>query len=157
MEKIDDDKSWDISLDLNKVGKLIFNETDAEHLKSFETKSIDDFLSLQKSIKNKVKNLKNDLIANAEEALQIISKNGLEYSDFKSSWFPKFLLKIQKGDLNIDFKAAWKQKFDSEPLYAGKCEANKKSQLDSLQPQFVSHFNSIKANTYSYQLFKQCL
>ncbi|MFK7811463.1 MAG: UvrD-helicase domain-containing protein [Maribacter sp.] len=152
LEKIDDDKSWDIALDLNKVGNLIFNETDAQHLKKFENKSIDEFLGLQKSIQKQVVKLKKELIDDASRALEIINENGLEHSDFKSGWFPKFMIKIQKGDLNIDFKAGWKQNFDSTPLYAGKCDAAKKPVLDGLQPQFVSLFNSIKNNTYSYQL-----
>ena len=152
LEKIDDDKSWDITLDLNKVGSLIFNETDAQHLKKFENKSVEEFLELQVSIQKKIVGLKKELINNAELALKIISENGLEHSDFKSSWFPKFIIKIQGGDLNIDFKAGWKQNFESEPLYAGKCDANKKPILDSLQPQFVSLFNSIRNHTYSYQL-----
>ena len=152
LEKIDDNKSWDIALDLNKIGKLLFNETDSQYLKKLENKSIDDFLELQKIIKNKIKTLKKALIDDASQALQIISTNVLEHSDFKSSWFPKFMLKIQKGDFNIDFKAGWKQNFDSQPLYAGKCDADKKPLLDNLQSQFVSLFNSIKSNTYSYQL-----
>ncbi|MFK7812386.1 MAG: UvrD-helicase domain-containing protein [Maribacter sp.] len=151
LEKIDNDKSWDIAIDLNKVGNLIFNETDAQHLKKFENKSIDEFLRLQKTIQEKVINLKKELVADAARALEISIENGLEHSDFKSSWFPKFMLKIQNGDLNIDFKAGWKQNFDSEPLYAGKCDAAKKLILDGLQPQFVSLFNSIKDNTHSYQ------
>jgi len=154
LEKIDDDKSWDISLDLNNVGKLIFNETDAAHLKKFEHKGIDDFLKLQITIQKRIATLKKTIVTEASRNLQIIDENGLEHSDFKSGWFPKFMLKIQKGDLNIDFKAAWKQNFDSEPLYAGKCDASKKPILDDLKSQFVSLFNSIRNNTYSYQLLK---
>ncbi|TMM59145.1 ATP-dependent helicase [Maribacter algarum] len=152
LEKIDDDKSWDITIDLKKVGNLIFNEADAEHFKKFEDKSIDDFLKLQKTIKKNISGLKKAIVADASQNLQIIDKNGLEHSDFKSSWFPKFMLKIKSGDLHIDFKAGWKQNFDSEPLYAGKCDAAKKPLLDGLQSQFVSLFNSIKNNTLSHQL-----
>ena len=151
LEKIDDDKSWDIALDLNKIGHLLFNETDAQHLKKFENKSIDDFLELQRTIQKKIITYKNKIVTDAAKILQTINDNELEFSDFKSSWFPKFMLKIQGGDLKIDFKAGWKQNFDSEPLYAAKCDAYKKPILDGLQSQFVVLFNSIKDCTYSYQ------
>ncbi len=152
LEKIDDDRSWDISLDLNKVGQLIFNENDGQHLEKFKDKSIDDFLELQKVILNKITYHKKNLVDHATQSLKIITENGLEHSDFKSGWFPKFLIKIQAGDLKIDFDAKWKQNFDSEPLYAGKCDANKRPLLDNLQPQFVSLFNRIKKTTRLYQL-----
>ena len=154
LEKIDDDKSWDISLDLNKVGKLLFDENNAEHLKQFAEKSIEDFLELQKTIKQKIEVLKSEILKHSSQILTIINENGLEFSDFKSSYFPKFILKIQQGDFKIDFNAGWKQNFDSAPLYAAKCEAGKKSILDGLQPQFVAHFNTIKQNTFEFQLLK---
>src|SRR5690606_11244060 len=47
MEKIDEDKSWDIAIDLHKIGKLLFNENQAPHLKKLEGKTIDDFLGLK--------------------------------------------------------------------------------------------------------------
>ena len=154
LEKIDDDKSWDIAFDLNKVGNLIFNETDIQHLKKLENKSIDEFLVLQRTIQKKIHNLEKTIASAASQALQTIDDNGLEHADFKSSYFPKFILKIQKGDFVMDFNAAWKQNFDSAPLYASKCDETKKSILDNLQPQFVLHFNAIKHSAYSHQLLK---
>jgi ATP-dependent exoDNAse (exonuclease V) beta subunit len=154
LEKIDDDKSWDIAFDLNKVGNLIFNETDIQHLKKLENKSIDEFLVLQRTIQKKIHNLEKTIASAASQALQTIDDNGLEHADFKSSYFPKFILKIQKEDFVMDFNAAWKQNFDSAPLYASKCDETKKSILDNLQPQFVLHFNAIKHSAYSHQLLK---
>ena len=153
LEKIDDDKSWDIALDLNKVGKLIFNESNNPHLKQFENKKIEDFLDLQDAIRASIKSISAQIRADAAQILLIINENELEYSDFKSSWFPKFILKIEQGDFNIDFKAGWKQNFDSSPLYSGKCEPAKKIILDGLHPQFIVLFNTIKENTFSFQLF----
>ena len=154
LEKIDDDKSWDIGIDLNKIGKLIFNETNSQHLKKFEEKSIDEFLELQKTIQNKLNKLENTIVSTASDTLGIMDANGLEHTDFKSSWFPKFLLKIQAGDLNIDFKAGWKQNFDSEPLYAAKCDEVKKVILDGLQSRFAYEFGTIRTSSYSYQFLK---
>ena len=154
LEKIDDDKSWDIALDLNSIGKLLFNESNVEHLKNFENKEVDDFLILQKSMQKKIKLLKEEMKNDASKALQLITENGLEYTDFKSSYFPKFMIKIQQGDLKIDFKSGWKQNFETNPLYAGKCDPNKKIILDQLHSQYILLFNALKLYFTSYQLAK---
>ena len=36
LEKIDEDKSWDVSKDIKKAAKLIFNENDASHLEKLK-------------------------------------------------------------------------------------------------------------------------
>jgi len=154
LEKIDDDKSWDIALDLNKIGKLLFNETNAIHIKKLADKEIDDFLNLQKMLKKRISSIEQKFIEDAKYALQLIDNNGLEYANFSASYFPKFLLKIEQHDFNIDFKAAWKKKFEEAPLYPKKCDENTKTILDGLHSEFIQIFNNIKANTYTYQLLK---
>src|SRR5690606_25224762 len=49
MEKIDEDKSWDIAIDLHKIGKRLFNENQIPHLKKLEGKNIEDFMALKNS------------------------------------------------------------------------------------------------------------
>ncbi|MRX63067.1 UvrD-helicase domain-containing protein [Maribacter luteus] len=144
LDKIDEDKSWDISFDLNKIGKLIFNETNIRHIDLLKQKSISDFISLRKSIEEKIKRFKSDLISNAEESLKLISDNGLDHGNFKSGYFPKFMIKITNGDLDFDFGAAWKQNFDTAPLYAKSCPDGSKVILDGLQPQLSAIFKRLK-------------
>ena len=38
LEKIDEDKSWDVTKDIKKAAKLIFNENDASHLEKLKKK-----------------------------------------------------------------------------------------------------------------------
>ena len=63
-----------------------------------ETKSIDEFLRFQNTILYKLSMLEKTIVSTASEALRTMIENGLEHTDFKSSWFPKFLLKIQEGE-----------------------------------------------------------
>ncbi len=152
LEKTDDDKSWDIAIDLSKVGKLLFIETNAPHLKTLAGKEIDDFLRLQTEIKTKRTRIQSQMIASASAALELIDENGLEFSNFSSSYFPKFMQNIQEGGLDIDFKAGWKQNFETLPLYPKSCRAETKALLDALQPNLVHLFNTIKDNYHGYQL-----
>ncbi len=152
LSKIDEDKSWDISFDLCKIGKLLFNETNFGHLDYLGEKKINDFIALREIIQGKIKKHKRDLIANANESLSMIQENGLTHGDFKSGYFPKFMTKIANGDFNLDFSAGWKQHFDTGPLYIKSCPEHIKSIIDGLHPRFSVIFTNIR-ETYNQALF----
>ncbi|MGY8915452.1 MAG: UvrD-helicase domain-containing protein, partial [Flavobacteriales bacterium] len=144
LEKANEDKSWDISLDLAKIGKLLFDENHADHLKQIADKEIGDFLVLKKKIRSNIAKNELELHSTAHKILEIIHTHGLEFSDFKSSWFPKFIAKIADKNYVMDFKAGWKQNFASDPLYTKTCPNATKAVLDSLHPQFTELFHIIK-------------
>ena len=54
IEKADDDKSWDVSYDLNKISKLLVNENDIPYLEPLEGKTLKDFKSLKTLLKTKL-------------------------------------------------------------------------------------------------------
>ncbi|MCP4976482.1 MAG: UvrD-helicase domain-containing protein [Maribacter sp.] len=144
LEKINEDKSWDVSFDLNKIGKLLFNETNTEHLKLIRDKNLIDFENLKKVITEHIKDYKHELIENASKALLLIQENGLVTTDFKSGFFPKFMMKIESGNIGLDFGAGWKQNIETETFYTKSCPEDVKAKLDGLHPQFVNIFNKIK-------------
>ncbi len=112
LEKIDDDKSWDIANDLNKVGKLLFNETNIPHLKKFENKTLDDFLQLQKTIKKAIKEKEQAVKLIAEAVLDLIDTSGLNTTDFPRETLPNHFKKMRDGV------------FEPAALYANKLEEN---------------------------------
>jgi ATP-dependent exoDNAse (exonuclease V) beta subunit len=144
LEKIDDDRSWDIAFDLTKIGKLLFNENNVTHIKNLENKSIADFSALKKNISKAISKCQKEIITHANLSLQLIESNHLEFSDFSSSYFPKFLTKIAEGNLNQDFKSAWKQNFETKPLYNKTCKEPTKSTLDVLHAEFSIIFREIE-------------
>ncbi len=100
LEKIDDDKSWDITMDLNKTGKLLFNETHAKHLKRFVHKEIDDFLGLRKVILGNIRQLEEQALSKCKEVLQLIDETGLQPTDFPRETLPNHFKKIIKGEFS---------------------------------------------------------
>jgi len=70
IQKLDDDKSWDISLDLKNVAKIILNETDANHLKSLNKVSINEFKTLKETLQKENKKI--------EEAFKVVGKRVLK-------------------------------------------------------------------------------
>ncbi len=154
LEKIDDDKSWDIGIDLFNIGKLLFNETHAQHLDKLKDKGIDDFLVLKGTLRKRSTVLKERLVETAVETLRLIDKEGLETSDFTGSYFPKFLMKIADGDLNMDFTAGWKQNFETATLYNKTASENVKTALDRLHPEFTTVFNALQTGYYELAFLK---
>ena len=112
LEKIDDDKSWDIGIDLTKIGKLLFNETNTPHLKKLANKNIDAFLNLQNSILKKVKNSEKNIQSIGESVLKLIDDSGLNSTDFPRETLPNHFKKIIDGV------------FDATKLYNNKLEEN---------------------------------
>jgi ATP-dependent exoDNAse (exonuclease V) beta subunit len=144
LEKANEDKSWDISLDLAKIGKLLFDENHSDHLKQLADKKIGDFLVLKKKVRSNITENEEKLLSSAQKILEIINNHGLEFVDFKSGYFPKFITKIVEKNFVMDFRAGWKQNFENEPLYTKKCPNTTKAVLDSLHPQFTELFHIIK-------------
>ena len=69
LEKIEDDRSWDIGFDLLKIGKLIFDENNAEHLKHLKDVELGDFLKLQSHLKSQTKIVEKKIIELASSSL----------------------------------------------------------------------------------------
>jgi ATP-dependent exoDNAse (exonuclease V) beta subunit len=110
LEKIDDNKSWDIAFDLKKIGTLLFNETHAYHIKNLENRTLDDFIGLKKHIRSEIKSLEKKAVLFAFDALEIIKASGLEANDFPRETLPNHFKKISTSE------------FDPYKLYNNKLE-----------------------------------
>lgn len=96
LEKIDDDRSWDVSRDLLEIGKLIFSENHAYYLENYRHKSINEFLDFKKGISDEVEKVENEMVLLAENTMKLINENGLEFTDFTGAYFPKFISGIAR-------------------------------------------------------------
>ena len=154
LHKIEHDKSWNIIYDLKKSAKLLFNENHYPHVSALKTKKIADFEALKIFLINSIKTLSETISQNADDILQLIQKSGLEFSDFKGQYFPKFMATLKSGSYKVDFNASWKQNFETLPLYKSTCDDHTKAKLDSLHPYFSKMFRTIETAVYDLQFFK---
>lgn len=155
LEKVDDQKSWNITKDLKDIGKLLFSENHYPHLQKLQHKSIADFSILKKDLKTAIATLEKGMQTKATESLSLMEKNGISHTDFSSSYYPKFMVKISKGDLSsIKWDAKWQLNLAEQKLYPKKCDANIQDLLDALQPQFVTLFSEIKEQYFTYKFLK---
>ena len=151
LEKIEDDRSWDIGFDLLKIGKLIFDENNAEHLKHLKNVELGDFLKLQSHLKSKVKTLENKIVELASASLDIIIDYGVEFKDFPRETLPNHFIKIKDGNFNPTL--LYNNKLE-ENLIEGKIlKANIKNPPLELSPLLLNKYQNIKQLIYKRGLF----
>ena len=85
IEKADDDKSWDISFDFNKISKLLVNENDLFAINTLKKKTPNDFKVLKKQLAEQVVEAEERIVNIANSALTLIDESGLQYNDFSGS------------------------------------------------------------------------
>jgi len=144
-EKIDNDKSWDISRDFYEISKLLLSENDREYLKKIKSRSLEDFAALKKHF-NTSRNEKSKVITDkAQRLLQFIDGNQLEHAHFTRKYLPNALSKIAEADFNVNFDTKWVQNLGQEPLYTKTQKEGIKAILDQIAPEIILQFNAIKA------------
>ncbi|MCJ7465758.1 MAG: UvrD-helicase domain-containing protein [Maribacter sp.] len=154
LEKIDDNKSWDVAYDLNKFGKLLFDENQSPHLKKLQNKPLSDFLELKKVLRKGIVAAEKTIIGDATEVLRLITENGLVFGDFYKKQLPDFMVLLRDQKPNVNFDAGWKNDFENSPLYVKNCPDDVKSTIDALTPSFIELFDTIRSNHMHWSFLK---
>ncbi|MGB5236657.1 MAG: UvrD-helicase domain-containing protein [Flavobacteriaceae bacterium] len=97
LDKTDEDKHWNVAADLQKIGKMLFRENDMVYLQGLENRSIQDFIALQKRIKNDILVLQTIAREKAGEVLELITTSGKKEEDFPRRTLPAHFKKIIEG------------------------------------------------------------
>ncbi|MGB0295047.1 MAG: UvrD-helicase domain-containing protein [Flavobacteriaceae bacterium] len=98
--KADQDKSWDVAYDLNKVAKLIYNENHHEPLRETANKTWDDFQALEKILVSNKENLSQQLIVNTQKLQERLSSFKISQASFSHGELPKQIAKVLKREWN---------------------------------------------------------
>ncbi|MEM6719853.1 MAG: UvrD-helicase domain-containing protein [Bacteroidota bacterium] len=156
LEKADDDKSWDIAFDLNKIAKLLLNENEKPHLRKLKNKTLEDFSELKELLKKKIQTTTKALSKVGNEVLQLIGNAGLEFDDFLRGTLPKHFQKIANKDFNE--KSLYGNKLADNlangSIYKKTLDPDKASTIDSLLPELTEHYHSCKEKVYHLSFLK---
>lgn len=152
LQKLDDDKSWDISIELKKFAKIILNENHASHLRELEQVSSDTFLNLRKSLLRENKKIETEYETLGLEGLNLIQENHLEFSNFSYGELPKHFEKLTKlrrlkpEDLKFEGRLN-KTIEENKNLYAGSANNDIKQLIDSISGDLQTvYYNSKKTH-----------
>lgn len=146
MEKIDEDKSWDIGFDLLKIGKLLLDETNTYHIQRFGDKGLSDFLSLQKHIQSLIQPTEKKVQKLAEETLAYIESNGVEETDFPRKTLPNHFRRILSGVYNPS--QLYKNKLEDNLSSGNILKAGLENPSEDFAQKILQKYLSIKNQIY---------
>lgn len=139
-EKTDNDKSWDITLDLKNISSILKSENDLTHFEKLKDKTLVDFFNLKNTLFSLKTQYQNQLHQLSNEFFDVLSKNNLDVSDFNGKYLPNYFQKIANHNFNVLTGAKWQQNFNSVPLYPKRVNTSTASTIDSLKQKFVKLF-----------------
>jgi len=157
LQKTDDDKSWDIAIDLRKAADLLTNENDAKHLEPLKKRSLKDFTNLRKKLKGTVATIKEEIAQNANEVVDLLHKHQLDRNHFSGGYLFDFFHKIAIGEFRLNYSTAWQNNMEEKPLYPSRVVGDKARIIDDLVPVFKEAFRRIKLDVNRYSLLQNIL
>ncbi len=146
--KSDNDKSWDIALDLNKSAKLLTEEPAIPFLKAISNQDLKAFAAFKRTIEDTKRDLEQHLVEAAKSILNAIKSEGLVFTDFSRSSVPKYFSALASKSFNVNLDAAWQNNIETAVLYTKKTADSAKVKIEALQPKIVSAFLNTKAAIY---------
>lgn len=156
IEKADDDKSWDVAFDFNKISKLLVREDDIPYINAIKDKTLEDFKALKNQLQSNIKTTQELIVLQAQNVLTLIEESGLQFNDFSGSYLPKHFQKLADGNFAVDFVANWQLDLGSKTLYPKRVKPDIGSIIEALQPQIATSFSETKKALFHYKFLNAC-
>ncbi|WP_019037189.1 UvrD-helicase domain-containing protein [Psychroflexus tropicus] len=145
LDKVNDDKSGDVSRDIFEAATLLLNEKDEAYINALSDFKLEDFKTLKSNLENDIESLNNQLKINGEDFLEVFNQNGLETTDFMRGSIPNYFKKLREGHYPSKFDSAWQTQIENEESYVKKNQkAEKKQIIFSMKKLIVEKFISSK-------------
>ena len=143
LHKADDDKSWDIALDLYKVSRLLLNENEVEHVSKLKDKSLEDFDKLKVILEEKLTHAKNEIVSQSKVILNDFENNGITESDIKS--VVVYFSKLANEDFSVKYGSVWQTKLiNGDTLYPKRVSGVVADSIDEMQSNISLVFQNTK-------------
>jgi ATP-dependent exoDNAse (exonuclease V) beta subunit len=147
LQKVSEDKSWDISKELNKIAKILLDENAQEQLQKLESKSLEDFKKLHTHLAIRRKEIAALFVKKGTKGLELIDQIGVKHSDFSYGDLPKFFQRLvsfasQKTE-NIKFEGRLHKLMSDETFYTAKTSPAAKAAIDAVATEFLALYQDI--------------
>jgi ATP-dependent exoDNAse (exonuclease V) beta subunit len=147
LDKTDDDKSWDISRDLNEFAKVLLNEDDIKHFRVLADKQLEDFTNLKTKLFTHQKELKEALKNVGIACLELIENHGLEHKDFMRGTIPKFFSDLSVVSVKIDFLKrgeTLEKAIENNQYYSKSTSEVIASSIENIVPEIINLYKKAK-------------
>lgn len=157
LEKADDDKSWNISQDIAKASKLLYDENDVKHVSILKQKTLDDFITFKNQLVFFKKKLSEEIETLADNTLRLLDENGLEHSDFLRNILPNHFLKLKAGNYDAYGNHLQENLEEGKGLYTVKTTNSIVLIIDKLIPKLLANYLNIKEKVFRYDCYDSIL
>lgn len=148
ISKSEDDKSWDIALDLFKSAKLLTQETALPYLEVLSMQKLDAFDELETNLNKEYNIIERQTLEAATQILGLIKARGIQATDFTRGSLPKHFASLAAKKFNVKFDAVWQKNIEKTSLYPKKTPEEICQKIDDLRPDLVATFESTKKAVY---------
>ncbi|MGG6229942.1 UvrD-helicase domain-containing protein [Tenacibaculum sp. SDUM215027] len=151
LDKADDDKSWDISRELNEFAKILLNEDDTKHFKKLADKKLNNFTSLKNKLQKHQKQIVSRFKELGEEGLQAIKGVQLDHKDFYRSMLPNHFVALAQTPEKAKFfdQSKLRERIEESNFYSKSKSEDVKSAIEGVLPELLRLY------TESEQLYQQ--
>ena len=153
IEKADDDKSWDISYDFNKIAKLLVSENDIKALQSIKDKTLTDFKKLKQRLVKEISLLEKEIQNISDSTLNLIEECGLQFDDFNRKLLPNHFKHLGNKNFSIGFEGAWQTDLlEGNKLYPKRVTEAVADTINSIQPNLSEAYSKTRAFIFQRKL-----
>jgi len=157
IEKIDDDKSWDISRDFYDIARLLLSENDRHFIDLLNKRSLQDFAALKKGLNGKLARWEKEIIQQTQDLLDFIASKELLPEHFSGKYLPNALQKFSEGNFTFSPDAGWVKNMGEQPFYKKTQNQGIKDILDTQSGEITSLFSQITAKITQLSLTQELL
>lgn len=145
-EKADDEKSWNIELDLIKFTKNITKEGGEEHLEKIRNLTIDDFEAIKKELMVVTQSFESNVKDIGKRALDFINQQGIEPKSFSSSYIPIYFnyLATFRADKLTASDSVQKMFAGEKEWYSKATPTSQKDLIDANKAEINTFYNEVK-------------
>jgi ATP-dependent exoDNAse (exonuclease V) beta subunit len=154
IEKADDDKSWNIALDLVKTAKLLTRESDMPFLEELSQRSLKDFGIFKSTLTKEISAIELQVVDLSTQILELIISSGIEFSDFPRGSLPKHFRALASKTFELNFTAQWQQNIETSLFYTKKAPPHVTSAIDKIRPHLIEGFHKTKEAVYRIRYLK---
>ena len=159
LDKTDDDKSWDISKDLNEFARILLNEDDVQHFRGLYNKKLEDFTNLKTKLYKRQKEIDQLQREIGKLGLKIIDEATLDHKDFYYSLLPKHFLSLSKNPKKTKFfeENKLKERIKENVFYSKNKSDEIKSAIERILPKLLDLYSKSELFFQQYMLHKLAL
>lgn len=148
LQKVEDDKAWDVSKELNTIASILINETDAGYVQSLQMKTIADFQKIEKRLKSDTLKIESLFQENGKRGLDLIEQTGLEHKNFSFSDLPKHFIKFTnlsalKYD-DIKYVGRLQKNLDNGVFYSKSTKKEIQNSIDAISAELLQIYEEGK-------------